>query len=959
MRRVSRLAVALVTVSAVALAVDWGIGKASLENQRASIERALSAALGREVRLAGDLRFDVLPRPALEATEVVVANAPGGKAPHLLRVERLRLALALRPLLRQRLELVKIEVDGADVRLEPDAEGRVDLLALFARLTGEGSDPALPFAIRVHRFDLSDARVAWLDAASDEPTTLNVDALEVVVGADDAPIEWGVHGSFRGGSFGFEGRGGTLAALLQPSGPWPLSLEGRAGEASVRLHGQIERPTRLEGLDLDLEIDLPDVGSLLATETVRPGLGAARVRGHLGDPGGEPGLDRVVVEPDPDAELRLRVEGSVRRLADPSGIELDGEIEADQLRFLALLVGHPLPDARLRVKFRLSDRDGTIGVDGEAHAESPDGKLRADLSGGFDDLRTVDALDARLRLAAPGLDALGRAAGLVWELPAVGPVVASARLRASAGAFGVEELALDAGRRGESWLSLRGSVRDLRALRGVALEASAGARSLASLGRTLRLARPLPDLGPLDLRAKLADARGPLAVEHFELRGGTPATVAVELTGKVADVRELDALEIQARVQARDASVLGSLFDIELPPIGPAAFDGRVKGSDERLESNGTATLGQSRFEGRCSAELAGRGRPRISAELRSPHLRLEDLGLGPRSAADGRGPDWSGPSWRGRAPLPFAELRRLDARLDLRADRVTAGGSVDVRDARAKLELEDGDLRVRDLDLGYQGGRIAGELRIDARTPDPDVVLRADASALDLALLGVALGQPKATGSGLLDLALDLTSGGATPDALRQRLAGRAAFAARDWSAASDLARRFLTDLSRAFLPELRSAPERLGCFQGAVHLAAGVAAVETLVLAGERATVMGAGTVDLVREQWHLDLVPEVHDAGLLEVASAVRMTGPLAEPRFAPVPLDLVAGTLRGLVRGALLPARTVTAGAQRVLGPIGKILSPLQTGLGLGARAPGVSDAAACVLPQPGRPDGSRP
>ena len=139
---------------------------------------------------------------------------------------------------------------------------------------------------------------------------------------------------------------------------------------------------------------------------------------------------------------------------------------------------------------------------------------------------------------------------------------------------------------------------------------------------------------------------------------------------------------------------------------------------------------------------------------------------------------------------------------------------------------------------------------------------------------------------------------------------------------------------------------------------LASGVAAVETLVLAGERATVVGAGSIDLVRERWNLELVPEAHDPRLLEVASAVRVTGPLSAPHFAPIPLDLVAGTLRGLVRGALLPARTVTAGAQRMLGPLGKVLAPLHSGLGLGARAAS-AEAAPCVLPQPKPADRPRP
>ncbi len=945
MRRAGRLALAFVAIGALAAAIAWGVGQLSLEGKKTIIGRELSAALGREVSLGGEFRLALLPRPALEVSDVTVASPAGGSTPYLIRIEELRLALALWPLLRKRLHLVELRIDGADIRLE-SGTGGADALTPIARLSGDGSEPERPIAVRVDRIELQDARLSWLDAKAAKHVTLDVDSLEIGAEDDRGPIEWSVQGSLRGGSFGFAGRGGTLAELLHPSGPWPLSLEGHAGEATVRLQGQIEHPTRFEGLDLDLEIALPDVGALLSAESSRPGLGRAKLRGHLVDPAGETGLDQLVVESDPDAELRLRAQGAVRRLADPSGIELEGQIEADRLRCLELLVGRPLPEGKLQAKFRLSDRDGTIGVDGEARAESSDGSFRAELSGGFDDLRARDALDARLRIAAPALDALGRAAGLAWELPPVGPVTLGARLRARAGSVGVDELDLDAGRRDQSWLSLRGSVRDLAKLRGVALTASSRVQSLASLEHLLRIPRALPELGPLELRATLGDARGPLGVGRFELRGGTPATLAVDVTGSVADVREPGTLDLEGSLQARDAALLGTLFGVELPPVAPVGFDGRLRGSAGLLESEGTASLGQTRIEGRWSAQLAGAGRPRVTAKLSSTHLHLEDLGLAAASTSEARSPG----AWRGSERLPFEQLRRLDARLELQADQVSSRGSVYLRDARAALELEDGDLHVRQAELEYQGGRIAGELRIDARTPDPRVTLRADATALDLARLGPALGRPEDAGSGLLDLVLDLRSGGTSADALREGLEGRVAFAARDWSGASLLARRFIVDLSHAFLPSLRRPPGPAACFLGALEFTEGVGAVETLVLAGERATVVGAGSVDLAREEWHLELVPGIHDPGLLEVAAAVRVTGPLDAPRFKPVPLDLVAGTLRDAVRKALWPARAVTAGTERLLGPLAGILSPLRAGLDL-AEGKDAMDALPCRLPAP--------
>jgi len=955
-----RVALALVGIGSLAAAVAWGIGRVALRVERANVERELSAAVGREVHLAGELRIQLFPRIALEAEDVSVANPPGQASAELLHIDQLRLALALWPLLHEHFHIVGLEIDGADLRLEAGGDERPDALPLIGGLAGESAAPESPIAVSIDRLSLRDARVTWLEPATGEHVTLGMDLLRIVAADDDQPIQWRARGSLRGGAFDLAGHGGTLAALLHPSGPWPLSLEGHAGGARVRVEGQLEKPTRFEGLDLDVDIEIPDVGSLLTDAREAPGLGRARVRGHLVDPEGEPGLDRLVVESDPGAELRVRAQGSVRRLRGASGIELDVEVDADRLRFLELVALRPLPDASLHAKLRLNDREGALAVHGEAHAKSRDGSFSADLSGGLEDLRAVDALDAQLRVAGADLALLGRAVGLSQELPALGPVAASGRLRASAGIFGIEDLVLDVGRKPESWLSVRGAVRNLQAFTGVALQASAGSRSFASLGRVMGLARPLPDVGPVDLRAKLGDSRGPLGIERFELRGGSAATLAVDVSGSLADARKLDALALEGSLHARDAALLGSLFEVGLPAaVGPIALEGRAQGSDERVESEGSATLGRTRIEGSWTAELTGPPRPRITARLHSAHVHLEDLGLGASDAPRERDADPDPAAWWARDPLPFEELRRLDAGLELDADRITAGESVDVRDARVRIALEDGYLQVSQLDLGYQGGRVTGDLHIDARTPDPALALRADAIGLDLARLGVAIGRPGETGSGLLDLALDLSSRGRTFAALRDHLTGRAAFAARDWSAASALARRLLLDLTRAFLPRLRSGPERLGCFQGPVGFESGKANVESLVLFGERATVVGAGSVDLVRERWDLELVPEVHDPGLLEVASAVRVTGPLDAPHFAPVPLDLVAGSLRSLARGVLLPARKATAGAQRVLGPVGKFLAPLHSGLGLGAQGPAELDADACKLPPPAPREAARP
>jgi uncharacterized protein involved in outer membrane biogenesis len=938
---------ALGALAVLGAAVEWVVRRSSMEGRRAEVERLLSAALGREVRFAGEFHLELLPKPRLEATQVTVANGPGRPSPHLLAIDTLRLEVALWPLLERRFEIEGLAIDGADLRLEPGADGSLDALPPLGPLAGEGAAPVSGLSLHLDRLELRDVRVAKTDPAGGV-TALQLDALEIATGPGDQPIEWSARGTLQGGGFDLAGSGGPLRALLHPGGPWPLSLAGRIGEAEVQVSGRIAEPLRLAGLDLDVEIELPELGRLLGHSEAAAGLGGARMRAHLVDPGGERRLEGIALEPADDAELRLRVTGSVQRLEGPSGIELDVEIETDRLRRLESVAGRTLPEGSLRAKLRLRDQDGTLGVEGDAQLRARDGSLSLDLEGALGDLVGREALDAKLRLGARDLAALGRAAAIATPLPGVGPVVASARLHGSVAAPGVEGLRFEAGRRGASWILVEGSVGGIEPLAGVRLDARFGARNLAELGRELRLARALPDVGPIEGRAGLRDPRAILGLERVELRGGTPGLLDFELRGSLADLRQIDALEAQAKLSARDLGLVGALFGATLPVLGPFGFEGRVRGSDERFDSEGSVRLGESRLEGRASAELAGRSRPRVEADLRATLLRLEDLGFGRPEAGAERRPF----SWADREPLPFERLRLADARIAVRAQRVTAGGGVEVHDAQARFELEDGDLRVRDLRLAYQGGQVAGALQVDTRAAEPALRLRLDASALDLERLAEALGSSQAeTGSGQLDLALDLSSRGASPASLRQRLGGRLALALRDWSAAGAWSRRFLMDLSRAFLGAADQKPDRVGCLVGTLAFASGVGTVEQLVLTGSNATITGRGRIDLARERFDLELVPTVHKPGLLSLAAAVRVTGPLQAPSFQPVPLDVVSSALGSIARTALRPAKLATGGAQRVLGPAGGILAPVQGAIGFASGERARPAQSSCALPPP--------
>jgi hypothetical protein len=480
---------------------------------------------------------------------------------------------------------------------------------------------------------------------------------------------------------------------------------------------------------------------------------------------------------------------------------------------------------------------------------------------------------------------------------------------------GVDDFDVELGRRDETWARVEGSVRDLVRLEGVDLKASFSASDLRHARPYLE--REPPSIGPIHGDARLSDLDGTLGVERFSLRGGQKVRFWIDLSGTFDDVREIDEIWMQANLEAQDLRVLGAVFGADLPPIGPVEFSGRVKGSDERIASEGTLRLDKTVLVGTWSGSFVAGTRPSLTARLESSHIHLDDVGIEPRSgtsdAAPVRPPEPVAESarrwWSGAEPLPFEALRTLDADVALAAARISGREGLDVRGASISLRLDDGLLTVAETSLDYTGASVRGEIRVDARTPVPLLALRAEVNGLDIAVLMSQL-EEETDSSGVVEATFDLKGRGSSPDEIRSTLEGRFAAATRNWAAAGRYSRMFVRSLAFAFLPSLKLREvETFQCLVTDFEIKKGVATARTLVLEGNEVSIHGTGRIDLAREVYDLRLTPTVRDPGLLSVAATVDVSGPLTEPVFTPLARSLATSAVRGLLTNALRPANVL--------------------------------------------------
>src|ERR1700742_4633106 len=112
----------VVLLIAVALIAVWLL--VNPNNYKGRIEAAVKNATGRDLVLTGDMKLSVFPWVALELGPASLSNLPGFGSEPFLAFNRAAVRVKLLPLLHQELQVAKVELDGLDLRLKKNPDGK-------------------------------------------------------------------------------------------------------------------------------------------------------------------------------------------------------------------------------------------------------------------------------------------------------------------------------------------------------------------------------------------------------------------------------------------------------------------------------------------------------------------------------------------------------------------------------------------------------------------------------------------------------------------------------------------------------------------------------------------------------------------------------------------------------------------------------------------------------------------
>lgn len=657
-RRVT--AVLSLVLAALALGGGAFLLTADLGRYHSGIEALASAALGRELRVEGDLSLRLGRSIRVAASDLVLADARWADTPEMLRVGSLTAAVDAWSLVRGPVRIEALAAEQVTARIEVREDGESNLPPLLAGGNGRGlaGPPLLAPQVRVR-----DATVVVL-----HPTLTG--ALEVGVQALDhrregARVLTRVDGVVNGvplsveSELGPRGDSRTAEAIR-------FALEGRLGEVGLAGTGQLDsiRPPRRPSLDLRLEgpsaqyllesLELPEVTRGPLDVAVRIAATDGRIEGEAAGRFGAL-----------DIQLQGRLTGGLL-VAEGSVGDVEGRVSL------------PLPLGGSRAGGRLA-----FEASGPDAGDLPGAGRLASLSGVPFDLRgEARVLDAALQL--------------------YGTQVRLGELRADV--EGTMPFGPGGGRLDLALVAEAPSLADLLSRAGVRHGAALPVRASGRLSRE----RTVWELE--DVKVQVGDARASLAGSLGGTLAGSGTKVSVSLEGPdlVALLPGLEGVVdpgVGYRLQGRLAGKGGVLRGRNLS----------IGFGESRLAANVEVTPGEvpdidlHLVSPRLDLRPFQPRRPPAAdvALAKEPDREDPEPGDPEPSAESGENAEPLVPAW----PITGELLARANARVDLSVAEIVTR-DLAASNLRLRGALEDGALRLDQLSVAGKRGRLRGALQ-------------------------------------------------------------------------------------------------------------------------------------------------------------------------------------------------------------------------------------------------------
>jgi len=276
----------LVMLIAAVLVLTFVGVKVDLSFLRGGVEVAAEKALGRDVTIEGPVELKFSNWPALDVSDIKIANAAGASQPDFLNAGFARMQIGIIPLLQGKINIAEISIDNVTLNLESDVQGRPNWV--FDKL--EVSPQEQPLAeynsklitfTGLDQLSLKRITVNYHDAALNKSVSFVLDSM-VGTAAEGKPISLELKGHIQDKMYDLELDGGPLIHLLDEKEPWGFELKGEVVGKKITGKGDMMLREHEPEINLAFGVRNVDVGAILSAlglvEGMHASLGDADIR---------------------------------------------------------------------------------------------------------------------------------------------------------------------------------------------------------------------------------------------------------------------------------------------------------------------------------------------------------------------------------------------------------------------------------------------------------------------------------------------------------------------------------------------------------------------------------------------------------------------------------------------------------------------------------------------------------
>ncbi|MBK8158665.1 MAG: AsmA family protein [Rhodospirillaceae bacterium] len=374
---------------------------------------------------------------------------------------------------------------------------------------------------------------------------------------------------------------------------------------------------------------------------------------------------------------------------------------------------------------------------------------------------------------------------------------------------------------------------------------------------------------PLILDAKtqsftvLRDADTPFGA-IFSLAG---RTARLDFDGTMMELLDFEGVDGQMNLNAPKLGNLLAAFGAEVAADYPLQVAGHLTRQGDHWELTGAkGKIADSNFNGTFILDEGSRGSPdSIAADLAVNTLDLDRLITAQ--------PEKKAVSFM-ETSLKVPQDSGATIKAKIEAQHVIYG-KLQLAEAALEGSIDENEIKLRKLSFAYAGGRFSGAG--DLKTTDGDTSLHLDATldGVDADRLAQELGAEPGDLAGKVDGAVTLNMQGETIGAGLRRSEGAAILTMRNGSIKRSIIEMASTDLRALFREREGSSP--IGCLAGIVAMKDGMASLSPLRLETKDATLVGSGTIDLIKQQVDIGAKSERASTGFFALDLPLKVSGP----------------------------------------------------------------------------------